>query len=790
MEAEIVPVLQKKQFNKKAVFFWMVCIIVLGGCNPARNLTEGEHLLNRNIVATDKSEFKDDLKSIIKQKPNRRLFGLFRYYPNAAIYTLFDRGKQRRFKEWVKRTIGEEPVVLDSSAVDRSVRQLTQFMQNKGYFNATVNDSVVLVGAKKKKANVFYKVEGNQPYTVRNYSKNIRQPVISSIIENHMEQFSVITPGKNFDADSLHAEREWIVQLLRNRGYYFFTREFIYFDVDSALNNHQADITMGIFDPEEMPGADTAAMNNDAYVPFIIKNIYVRTDFDLRNPEMRTDMDTVEYGGYHFLMPPEGKTFKPAILARNIIMREKELFQASQVDATYRRLTGMGVFKFVNIRFEKTERDVAANLNYLNGYILLTPQPKQAYTIESEGTHSGGNWGIAGNLSYINKNTFKGAELFEFKIRGAAEIQRTFADNETPDQKLLFFNTLEVGPELNLTLNKILFPFVTYEKVSKQAQPTTTFSTSYNYQLRPEYDRRILNFSLGYTFREKLFKRHILYPADINFVRVNLDQSFRDKLESIGDLSLLNSYSSHSTFSLRYSFIYNNQDLLIERNFIFFRLNAETSGLLMRAIFRNSDAVPNEDGSYNLFGVRFSQFVKGDIDLRYYTYFNEHNNFVVRLAGGVGYPYGNSDVLPFEKSFFAGGSNDIRAWKARTLGPGSYINTTGIEQTGDIKIETNLEYRFDIFKVLEGATFVDAGNIWLLNADDSRPGADFRTDGFLKQMAVGTGAGLRFNFSFFILRLDAGAKAIDPSRPAGEKWVLDEAKFKNLNYNLGIGYPF
>ena len=765
----------------------LLTALTFAACNPTRNLAEDEYLLNKNKILVDKSEFKDDLKPIIKQQPNRRIFGFWKFY--AGVYTLFNRGKETKFKNWVKRTIGEEPVVLDSSAVDRSVRQLTQFMQNKGYFNAVVNDSVVLVGKNKKKANVFYKIDANQPYTIRYYSKNIDNTMIRMIIESYTDELSVITPGKNFDADSLQAEREWITQLLRNRGFYFFTREYIYFDVDTTLGSHQADLTLGIFNANEVPGADTTIVNEDPYKPFHIKDVYVRTDYDLRNPQLRTDLDTVTYGGYHFLQPPEGRTFKPSILAQNIMFRNRDIFQAARTEATYRRLTGMNVFRFVNIRFEKAERDTSSGIDYLNAYIMLTPQPKQSFTAEWEGTYSNG-WGTAGNFAYRNKNIFGGAELFEFRIRGAVEVQRTFTGAENPDEKLLFFNTLEIGPEINLTLNKILFPFISIDRLSKQSQPTTNFSTSYNYQVRPEYDRRILNFSFGYTFRESAYKRHLVYPVDINFVRVNLQQEFRDRLLEIGDLGLINSYSSHSTFSGRYSFIYNSQDLLLERDFVFFRFNFETSGLLMRWSHELSDKTPDENGSYDLFGVRFSQFVRGDIDQRFYHYFNEHNNFVYRLAGGVGLPYKNSDVLPFEKSFFAGGSNDIRAWKARTLGPGSYTNVTGIEQTGDIKIELNMEYRFDIFKVLEGAAFVDAGNIWLLKADASRPGAAFNKDDFLKEMAVGTGIGIRFNFNFFILRMDIAAKAVDPSRPPNEKWVLDEAKFKNLNYNLGIGYPF
>ncbi|MGI8892070.1 MAG: BamA/TamA family outer membrane protein [Bacteroidia bacterium] len=764
-----------------------LAVLSLAACNPTRNLAEDEYMLNRNFIKVDKPEFRNDLKPIIKQQPNRRVFGVWRFY--AGVYTLFDRGKETKIKNWVKRTIGEAPVVLDSSAVERSVRQLTQFMHNKGYFNAEVEDSVALVKRNKKKANVYYKIVVNEPYTIRYYSKNIKNPMISAIVESYMQELSLITPGKNFDADSLQAEREWITQLLRNRGFYFFTREYIYFDVDTALNNHQADLTLGIFDPNEVPGADTTATNEDPYKPFHIKDIYVRTDYDLRNPVLRTDLDTMTYGGYNFLQPPEGVTFKPPILAQNIMFRDKELFQAAQMEATYRRLTGMNVFRFVNIRFEKAATDSLSQIDYLNAYILLTPQPKQSFTTEWEGTYSSG-WGTAGNFAYRNKNIFGGAELFEFRIRGAVEIQRTFSDAETPDERLLFFNTLEFGPEVNLTLNRILFPFVSLDRLSKQARPTTIFSTSYNYQLRPEYDRRILNFAFGYSFRERVYKRHILYPVDINFVRVNLQQSFRDRLLEIGDLSLINSYSSHSTFSGRYSFIYNSQNLLIERDFMFFRFNFETSGLIMQGIHKLSDAIPDETGSYNLFGVRFSQFIRGDIDQRFYHYFNTHNNIVFRIAGGVGLPYDNSEVLPFEKSFFAGGSNDIRAWKARTLGPGSYNNVTGIEQTGDIKIETNLEYRFDLFWVMEGATFIDAGNVWLLRKDSSRPGASFDGKSFYEEMAIGTGIGFRLNFNFFIIRMDMGAKAIDPSKPPGEKWVLDKTQFRNLNYNLGIGYPF
>lgn len=382
---------------------------------------------------------------------------------------------------------------------------------------------------------------------------------------------------------------------------------------------------------------------------------------------------------------------------------------------------------------------------------------------------------------------FKGAELFEFKIKGGLEIQRNFNETSTSSQ-FGVFNTYEFGPELTLNFPRALWPF-TIKNARKVSNPITSISLGYNVQSRPEYFRRLINTSYYYTKRTSKFNRFYFYPVEINYLKVDLDSAFEQQLIKLNDINLLTSYTDQLIANGRISYIFNNQNLSRIGNYVYFKVNLEFAGnslsLLPDDVFKIA-----EDKSRYLTNVRYAQYIRPDLDYRFYKQFNKTSTLVARLTTGLGYAYGNSKIVPFEKAFYAGGPNDIRAWRSRSLGPGSNTSVDYFERFGEFKLTGNVEYRFDLFRFIKGAIFTDMGNVWLINTKLDRPGGILTLKEFPDEIAIGSGLGIRADFTFFILRLDGAVQIKDPAMPAGERWVLRANKLKDITFNFGIGYPF
>ncbi len=418
--------------------------------------------------------------------------------------------------------------------------------------------------------------------------------------------------------------------------------------------------------------------------------------------------------------------------------------------------------------------------------IQLTSLSPQSFNIELEGTNSTGNLGGALNLIYQHKNLFRGAELFSLKLKGAYEASNTLK------------NTQEYGAETSLRIPKFILPVLNSERFVKKYNPITQLLLSFNYQALPYYTRTMASGSFGYTWKAGSYQEHIINPLQLNIVKLppnSIDSVFNAKLESSSFLAY--SYRDVMILGGNYSYIYNNQDILKARDYWFLRINAEMSGNLL-SIAEKLSGAKKTNGSYYVYGLPFAQYVKTDFDLRYNYKFNDVSSIVYRAFVGVGIPYGNSLAIPFEKQFFAGGANGIRAWQVRTLGPGSFKpDSTILNQTGDIKLEANTEYRFKLFWILEGALFIDAGNIWTYNYDPSQEGSQFKFNNFYKDIAVGTGTGFRFDFKFVVGRIDLGLKLRDPAITSGSKWIISNRPYRfnfgsngDLAFVLAIGYPF
>jgi outer membrane protein assembly factor BamA len=751
----------------------LVLLMLLVSCSPYRQLDSDEYLLHKNIIAVDKPELKEGIKPIIKQKANRRILGVFRFH--LAVYSLGNRGKPTRFKNWLKNTVGEEPVILDTLFTNKSTAQIKQYMTKHGYFDAEVSDTTLY---KKKKAIVKYKIISHDPSYITSVVRQSSDPNLDSIVKNDSAG-SKLKAGIIYNENILQDDRERLTKLFRNAGYFEFTQQFISYRVFTSDTSRNVAVYQDI---AAFSTADSTV--NRPHTRYYINRIIYNLDYDpLNTIASKFNQDTIDYKGYLFVKPVVGRLpVKPEVIVNHTFMRPGNMFRQINADNTYKSLNLLGMYRFVNISYQQKDS------NQLDCFINLGSTPKQEYKTELEGTNNGGNLGVAGDFTYRNRNVFRGAEMFEFKVRGALESQKQFTEGED-NKVLLLFNTYELGVENSIYLPKAIKPFKRFFK-NKASNPVTVFSTNYNTQNRPEFNRSILDFSASLEWRKGKYIKQIVTPFQMNFVNVKLEKYFQDKLESLNDPVLYSSYDNHLITNGRYSFIYNNQRLNEPGNFTFFRTNFEFAGNTLYAYSKLNKLSKDNNDSYRILNKRFAQYFRPDADIRYYFNINSHNTIVYRIAAGIAIAYGNSKIIPFEKSFYAGGSNDLRAFRARNVGPGNFSSTNNFERTGDIKINGNVEYRFDILKILKGAFFLDAGNIWLRKQESSRPEAEFDISKFYRQLAVGSGLGFRFDFTFFIFRLDIGVPVVDPQYTGQDKIVVDQLKPRSLVYNFGIGYPF
>ena len=754
-------------------------------CSPVKYVPEGHYLLNKATVDVDHKDFsKEDLGPYIRQKENLKILGLFRFH--LWLYNLSSKEKQN---DWLKR-IGEEPVVYNEALAQRSSDQLKQYFNNKGYFNAQVETATKL-NDKKQKANLQYNIKVGVPYRVRAIRYTVENPELGNIFLADSAN-SLVKTGQVFDFDVLDAERNRIVRLFKNEGYYYFNKDFVHYMVDSTLYSHQVDIGLYVDAPQGFSKAEKEkAYSTYRLHDFKVSVIPSMTGFKGLSLKQQTEVDTIYQNNYIFNFGKD-YAYKPELFFRLNKLKGGDLYQVDNVRQTFNGFNRLQQFRFINIEFRETQ-DPENNL--LDCQMQLSPLTRQSVSFDVEGTNTSGNFGIAGNLNYQHRNLFHGAEILMVNMKGAVERQQAVVNNVSND-----FNTLELGFESNLEIPKLLGPGNAIRYFSNYL-PHTVFSLGYNYQRRPDYTRTISNFKFGYDWKASKFSRFNWNLVDFNMVELyEFDPDF---INSIEDLYIKSSFTNHLILATNLSFVYNTQEIGKRNNYTYLRVEVESAGNMLHLVSKitNQDKTKYVDqdglGDYSYYKVldkRFAQYVKTDIEYRYGYMIDKYNALVGRAFVGIGVPYGNFDVLPFEKKYFTGGANGIRAWQVRSLGPGAYQTSPDAypNQSSDLKLEANIEYRYKLMKILEGALFIDAGNIWAINKKDNREGATFKLDSFYKQIAIGTGAGLRFDFSYFIFRLDLGMKLHDPSQDLGNGWIIGNRKLNNNDFNLsfGIGYPF
>ncbi len=763
--------------------FFILFVIFITSCSPVRYVQDDQYLLDRyQIKVEDGRVKKDEIKNYVRQKPNKRILGL-RFH--LWLYNLSRKDKETGLSNWLK-TIGEEPVIYDELLASKSKELLKSYLDNKGYYESEVEDTVQL---KRKRARIRYMVKVNDPYVINKIRYICKDSCLAQVVLPDTVN-SLLSSGENFDRDLLQNERQRVEVYLKNKGYYNFNKEFISFEADSSAKLNSVDLIMNV-NPFQKRNEENTFIPV-SHKKYFVKQINVFTNFDQKEALAQgsnyyLNLDTTFLDGIHFISKGEDDINRKIILQSNFI-QEGESYSLNDANKTYKHLNSLRLFKIINIQFnviDSLEND-SLNIGYLNCNIKLTKYLLQSYTVELQGTNSYGNIGVGGNFLYQHRSLFGGAEITDFRVNGAIEA----IDKENVVGN---YYTTELGGNVTINIPKFILPVFKAEKFSKKYSPKTQISAGYNFQDRIDYRRSIANMSYGYLWDGNRYLKHSFKLLELNAVNLpDATDAFKNWIDST---YLKSSYDNHLVSVTNYSLIFNNQDIKKAKDFYFFRLNTEISGNLLSGISELTNASKDENGSYMIFGIPFSQYAKVDLDLRYYDIIDKSNTIAYRLFGGVGIPYGNSVALPFEKLFFSGGANSIRAWNVRSLGPGSFVGDSVSRfpnQTGDIKIEANIEYRFKMFWVLEGALFLDVGNVWNLNSDEFEGGL-FRKDSFYKEFAVGSGIGTRFDFSFVIFRLDLGLKLRDPAKLEGDRWVagFDELTWRDdVVINIGIGYPF
>ncbi len=750
------------------------------GCSNLRYLEENEKLYTGSKVNIEKDEkvknvgeIKSELERVKRPEPNARF--LF-WRPRLWLYNVAGEPTGRGLRHWMRNRLGRPPVLFEETAVERNKRLMENRLYNMGFFDGMVEYEI---REKPQKASVDYTVFIRSPYKFGELHPVKEENLVGEYINRALEETTILA-GEPYRLQSLRAERERIDRDLKRNGFFYFNPDFILFRADSTVGDRRVDIHTTI--KADIPSA--------ARRQYTIGNVYVFADYlmDPARNARRTDTLKIKEGLYMF---DRERQFDPAAIEKAVFLEKGELYNSENHDLTLNHLIGLGVFRFVNLRFVERTVDGQPTLDVR---VMLTPREKKSLSAELSGVTKSNNFagpGVTGSFS--NVNFFGGAEHFRLSLNAAYETLIS--------RQLDPASARELGVESELTFPRFILPF-RVEPPTPRFVPRTNVSLSLNYMSRTDaFNLTSVRTQFGYEWNTSITTRHRVRPAVFNlFILGTVDENIEDIL--LEGALLRRGLFEQFIFGSEYSFYYNSQLRSVSRRDWYFNFNVDVSGNLLYLLLNNAfNASPTDDGEYRIFGQGFSQYSRADFDLRNYQRIGSGQRLVTRLRAGAGVPYGNSDYLPYVKQFHVGGSNSVRAFHPRTLGPGAYAphdtlqGRFNIYQTGDIIMEANVEYRFDITNMIKGALFVDAGNIWRLREDENTPGGEFFFDKFYEQIAIGAGTGLRFDVNFFVLRFDFAfplaipysdtRRFFEPVQPHRWSWLKD-----NVIFNLAIGYPF
>ncbi len=765
--------------NKKFTYY-LFAILLCYGCSNTKYLPEGDMLyVGGDVIVEDtimsRGERKDlekQLEGLLRPRPNRGFLGL---RPRLWFYNIAGEPKKEKgFKYWLRTKVGEPPVLFSQVDLDYNADILQNRVENIGYFKArTSADST----SSNRRARAKYTVKPNRRYTIRKVifpSDSASTPLDSAI--SQLGRRSRLRPGRPYNLDVIIAERERIDTRLKNRGYFYFNPDYILVQVDSTVGDRQVDLIVKV--KEETP--------EHAKQVYRINNITIYPNYDLPNAKdtLQTNAEAIErFKGYTIVDP--NHTFRPIIFDRTMFFHRGDIYSRRDHDLTLNRLVNLGTFKFVKNTFRRA--DTISPMLDVTYY--LTPLPKKSIRVELLAKTNSANFnGSEINVNWSNRNTFRGAELLTLTGFGGFEVQ-VAGQNKG-------YNVYRVGGEASLVWPRFITPIKIAD--SSAFTPRTRAMVNYEYQKRIKlYALNSFRAQFGYLWKDNPRVEHQLNALDVNYVSpANVTQEYYDQIEENNALAKV--IEKQFIFGPTYSYTYTNTMRKRLKHTFYYKGSLDAVGTIA-GLATGADAKDGEQKE--LFGVPFSQFLKTEQDVRHYLRLGRKSQLASRVIFGVGMPYGNSTELPYIRQFFIGGVNSIRAFRARSIGPGNFRpdaddNSFLPDQSGDIKFEFNTEYRANLFSVVNGAIFLDTGNIWLWNENADKPGGKFTKD-FYKEIAVGTGAGLRFDITFIVLRLDLAFPLRKPWLAEQDRWVLDEIDFgsktwrrENLVFNIAIGYPF
>jgi outer membrane protein assembly factor BamA len=762
-------------------------------CSTTKHVGDNEYLLDKVFIKVDSGHVRPgDLKPYLRQRPNYKTFGLLKW--PLLVYNWSGRKENRLNREL--RRLGEPPEILNESLTLQSQTEFKRYMINKGYLNVEVSAAVDTTSPKK--ATVRYRIVPNAPCRIQDYRIRIDDPQIDSILRLEPPRMSWLTSvfrsseelvplvqaGNLFDRDLLNKERQRVTTLLRRRGYYAFNHDYIHFVADS-LGGDRIHLEMRL-KPFQYVTDEGLAVER-SHRTYFINRVRILTDYDPLNPEesaARTIPQDSARGQVILEYGKKGETLRPAVLRYRCYLVPGTVYSERNIEQTYNSLIALRALRHVNIRYDEFEENDTLKLNCT---VLTTPEQTQGVGLEVEGTNSAGDFGFASGLTYQHRNLFRGSEVFSAKIRGAYE-----AISGTKGAGMGSY--WEYAGETSVLFPSFVFPFIGSD-LRQKMHATTELTMSYDQQRRPEYRRALLSGEWSYIWqnRSNSLVRHTLKLMEINYIYLPyIDQGFK---ESLPGLSTLYNYNDLFIFGSGYRYSFNNYDpLKRDRNTYSFRISLESAGNLLYGCSGLFGANRDTYGRYKLFGINYSQFVKGDIDFARSLMIDNRNSFAIHLGGGIGYPYGNAKELPFERRYFAGGANGNRGWSVRSLGPGSMPvtdQTTFVNQAGDIRMDASIEYRSKLFWKFELAAYVDGGNIWTVRTYDYQPKGNFDFTRFYKEIAVSYGLGVRLDFDYFLVRLDTGMKAYNPQEQGRLKWaMLYPGQGNQFAWHFAVGYPF
>ncbi|MBE6282786.1 MAG: hypothetical protein E7098_00380 [Mediterranea massiliensis] len=761
----------------------IVLLVLLSACSTTKYVPDGSYLLDEVEIITDNKELKpSELSLYLRQKSNNKWFNLFK--TQLHIYSLSGRDSTKWINKALRR-VGDAPVIFSDFETRLTQDELKKSINNRGYMSASVDYSTKV---KKKKLKLTYHVTSGKPYRVRSISYRIPDKKVEEYILGDSAN-TLIREGILFDVNVLDNERQRITRHLTENGYYKFNKEYITYVADTVKNSYLVDLAMHV----DMFKAHADA-TPEPHKQYYMNNVSFITDYDVMQS---SDIGSIEINdSIHYRNHPiyfkDKLNLRPKILSTNSAIGRGGLYNVQDVENTYSNFSRLQYIRYTNIRFYETQ---LGDTTKLNTYVMLTKNKPKSISFQLDGTNSAGDLGAAAALSFQHRNLFKGSELFSLRLRGAFEavsgLQTTYRDD----------GYTEIGVEASLNFPRFIFPFLSSD-YRKKIRATTELNIQYNYQFRPEFTRIVASAGWGYRWGLKQqYSQHRIDLVDINYLYMPwISADFKDKYlqENKENYILKYNYEDRLIVRTGYSFTFNSAGRALVNNTLIgnsyaVRFNVESAGNLLYAFSSLAKLPKNGNNEYTLLDIPFAQYVKADIDFAGNYVIDSRNSIAFHVAAGIAVPYGNADVIPFEKRYFSGGANSVRGWSVRELGPGKYVGDNNfLNHSGDIKFDASIEYRTKLFWKFDGALFIDAGNIWTLRDYDDQPGGQFKLDSFYKQIAASYGMGLRLDLDFFVIRFDAGMKAINPIYESGRnRYPIYHPKLsRDLALHFAVGYPF